>query len=139
MVKKMVIAEFRLAFSEFANTDLFPDADIKMAYQESLIYFQQEHDQLNDDHRRFMIMLMTAHLLKIRQSNQSGDDLAITTSASVGSVSVSALPSPNANRSQWSWWLSLTSYGQRLSVLLHQLNAGGFYYGGRRTRSALRL
>lgn len=135
----MVISEFRLVFPEFANADQFPDTSVKSAYQESCIYFQQEHDQLNEDHRRFMLMLMTAHLLKIRHSEQSGNEMASIASVSVGDVSLSINSPPGTDRSQWSWWLSLTSYGQRLSVLLYQLNAGGFYYGGRRTRSALRL
>ena len=134
----MIIKEFRLAFPEFSDMDQYPDERIKTAYQESLLYFHQEHEQINEDHCRFMTMLMTAHLLKIGNDEQAGQVQAITTSESVGDVSTSMKPPPGADKSQWSWWLSLTSYGQRLSVLFYQLSIGGFYFGGRRIRSAMR-
>lgn len=88
---------------------------------------------LTGECRRVAINLMTAHLLALNiQSNIDGENVipqqAFIESATISKITVSL--QKFETKSQFSWWLNQTPYGQQLSSLLNASLVGGFYYGG---------
>ena len=129
---------FREQFPAFADETRFPDAQLQMYWDMAGCYVGNERGGCLDDTCRVLLLnLMTAHLCQINQLIISGKTPGITTSSSVGSVSVSITPPPFGS-SQWSWWMNLTAYGQQAQSLLSVNVAGGLYIGGRCERAAFR-
>lgn len=120
------IAYFRQAYTEFANTVLFPDATLDMYWQWATTYISKRNvGVLNDAARQRSLNLMTAHLGKIQILNATGNVPGIVTHAEVDKVKIQLEPPPLPN--QWQWWLNTTIYGQQLLALLQVKAAGGFY------------
>lgn len=129
---------FRQQFPAFASETDFPDAQLQMYFDMGGCYAGNERGGcLTDECRILLLNLMTAHLCLLNQLIITGKTPGITTSSSVGSVSVSITPPPFGT-SQWSWWLNLTAYGQQFQALLSGQVAGGLYLGGRCERGAFR-
>lgn len=78
-----------------------------------------------------MLMMMVAHLLKLRGAEVVGQGARLISSATIANVSVS-LTAP-ANGSDRSAWLMLSSYGTQYAVLEAKCLASakaGMFFGG---------
>lgn len=130
---------FRQQFPQFASETTYPDALLQMYWDMAVCYISdQDYGFLSGSCRQLAINLMVAHLTVLSQLDAEGDIVggSLEQSATVDKVSVSLTPPPN--KSQYSWWLSQTPYGQQLQALLSSKIAGGFYAGGLPERSAFR-
>lgn len=131
------IAAFRAAFPAFADEVTYPDEMLESYWDAAVCYISDlNYGRLTDGRRERAIWLMLAHLITLSAQVQAGQVPGLMQSATVDRVSVSTVPPPV--KSQWSWWLSLTGYGQQLLALLGGAAAGGFFVGGLPERSALR-
>ena len=132
------IPRFRQRFPMFADETLFPDALLQGYFDTATCYVDNTRGGcLSDTCRELALWAMTAHLCRLFQLIGQGKTPGVTTSATVGSVSVSTTPPPFGT-SEWSYWLSTTPYGQMLISLLAGQVAGGLYLNGRPERSAFR-
>lgn len=80
--------------------------------------------------------LMVAHLLKLQEMLDMGQNVVAVTSATIDKVSVSVEPPKAAT--QYQLWLSTTPYGQEIRVILQVSSVGGTYIGGLPERRAFR-
>ena len=132
------LALFRERFTAFSDVSRFPDSLIQNYFSQGLCYIDNARGGcLSDACRDQALMLITAHICRLNELITTGKTPGITTSATVGSVSVSTTPPPFGT-SQWAWWLNTTPYGQQLQALLSGQVAGGLYVGGRCERAAFR-
>jgi hypothetical protein len=123
--------QFRDRFPEFSSSEKFPDAQIEIFLSDA----QCELRLPSACEKPYY--LLAAHLLKTRQNALKDEaEFGMTTSASVGSVSVSQ-EVPKL-RSAWQAWLAGTPYGQELWAWLSLKSVGGWIVGGLPERSAFR-
>lgn len=130
-------ATFRTMFPEFANDTAYPDATVTMNWNIATSYISAEdYGWLSGDARSNALYFLSAHITKLGALIVKGQNPALVSQTSIDKVSVTTTPPPL--KSQFDWWLSLTSYGAQLLALL-QINAiGGFIVGGTPERSAFR-
>ena len=136
------VTEFRQMFSEFSDAVRFSDTVLQSYFTQATCYMVNQvsnspADCLTRECRTLALHQLTAHLCKSSQSADLGKTSEVTTSATVGSVSVGTTPPP-FGQSTWAYWLSTTAYGQALLVLLRSCTNGGAYLGGRCERAAFR-
>jgi hypothetical protein len=128
---------FRAAFPMFDNKGLYCDATLEAWWNTASLYIStNNYGSMRDDSRRQGISLMMAHLMWCADLVKGGEVPGRVTSSSIDKISVT-LESP-PSKDQWSWWLSLSPYGQQLLALLSQKAVGGMYIGGRPEGSAFR-
>lgn len=131
------IAAFRTRFDAFASETDFPDILIQDQWAMSTCYVSdQSYGRLSGACRELAIQYMTAHLLHLRDLNNSGAPVGQITGASEDGVSVTL--TPPTSRNQWQYWLNISPYGQSLLALLSQKGVGGLYIGGSRERQGFR-
>jgi len=74
-------------------------------------------------------MAVTAHLLSLSSSAESGDvPSGSVLSATIDKVSVTYRQ--RVSRNAWSDWLGLTPFGEQALALMNACSSGGDYYGG---------
>lgn len=131
------VADFRAAFSAFANSTTFPDATIE-AYFDVVPYYisNEDYGVLNGDKRARALYLLTAHMITLSLQVQAGETPQIMQSSAIDKISISVMPPPVKN--QWQFWLATTPYGMELWALLTAHTAGGFSVGGLPETSAFR-
>ena len=128
---------FRAQFPAFADPSKFPDALLDSYWQVASCYISaNNYGYLNGACREYALNLMTAHIAQFGVLIASGTVPAVTTSASVGEVSVGIQPPPIKN--QFTYWLSTTPYGLQLLALLNVKGVGGISVGGLPEKSAFR-
>lgn len=124
--------EMRAKLPAFADSTKYTDDTL----QNVLVLAQNYVSPLNigglrGETRAYAIYLMAGHVQAINDKIAAGGGkgfAGILTSASIGSVSVSAAPPPI--KSQFDYWLNQTPYGQQLLFLLSSFAAVGLYVGG---------
>ncbi len=136
------VTAFRALFSEFSDAARFTDAVLQSYFTQATCYLTNQvsngpADCLTRECRTLALNQLTAHICKSNQTATAGKTSGVTTSASVGSVSVGTTPTP-FGQSTWAYWLSTTGYGQALLALLRSCTNGGAYLGGRCERAAFR-
>lgn len=131
------IVQFREMYTQFSDTNLFPDTALNN-YWDVATCFVSDNDcgYLNGKCRQTAINLMTAHLLALSLIQNRGKVTGLMQSATISMVTVSLTPPPIPN--QWQWWLNQTSYGQQLLALLQGAAAGGMFIGGSPERFGFR-
>ena len=123
-------AIFRQEFDEFADATRYPDATLERYWQQATCFISPvENACLNGNCLRLALNLMTAHICQLADIRSTGKQAGVTTSASIGSVSVSQAPPPFGT-SQWSWWLNGSACGAQFNALLEGIAAAGIYIGG---------
>lgn len=126
------IPRFRVEFPAFSNIVKYHDTLLQSDWDAATCYISNEdYGILHGDCRYHALSLMTAHLQALKDiiaTNGSQGVPGLVQSASIDKVKVSLTPPPLKN--QWSWWLSLTGYGQQLLALLQALSVGGLYIRG---------
>ncbi|MDR0676253.1 MAG: DUF4054 domain-containing protein [Elusimicrobiota bacterium] len=140
MVINITTTEFRQDFLEFSDITKYPESVVNNYIKEGYLYISNKNKGiLNSDARKLCIELMIAHLLVLRDrfSGKNGDNssnfvggILSGESSSIDKISVSKSYSSGANSSNFQSWLSQTSYGQRLLVLLSTRTSIGIYKGG---------
>jgi hypothetical protein len=129
------IASFRASFPAFERDDLYPDAMLNGKMFIAKCYIEDNQLTFTDECRQYAYQLMVAHLLSIAALVAEGQPGRLVTSAAEGPVNVSfAEPT---NRSNFSFWLATTPYGNEISALL-SINSIGDYYGGTNALQAYR-
>jgi hypothetical protein len=122
-------ATFRLHFPEFANTTVYPDAQVQFYIDTStLMCDPRVWHQL----QQMGVELMTAHMLAMSQyASQGGSGAGVPgmrtgmmTSKSVSKVSVS-YDQGNTAMEGWGPW-NYTTYGQRYAWLAQLAGTGGY-------------
>lgn len=134
------IAQFRLAYPQFANPLMYPGAAIVNAHDLSECYVDVSSRWFNCAKCQGLIQnLMTAHLLVINGTAQMPgvSYSGLLTSASVGSVSV-GFQAGSVEKPAYLVWLGKTPYGEQLIALFSKLAAGGAYIGGSPERRGFR-
>lgn len=81
-------------------------------------------------------MLMVAHMLKLRDNENSGQVSGVLTGATIDKVSVSLAAPPTGSSAEH--WFNLTPYGTQFLALNKRCGGVGFYVGGMPERSAFR-
>lgn len=131
------IATFRELFTEFSNTETYPDETITMNWETATMFISDEdYGWMSTAQRERSLYLATAHVLKISTALSTGGDLRIINSSSRDKISVTA-EAPKL-KTQFQYWLGLTGYGMQLLTILKAASVGGLYVGGRPERSAFR-
>lgn len=131
------ISEFREQYPTFSDKTKYPDATIQRAFDMSSIYIDNNTNCMLDEKQlKTILYLMTAHLLQIETNALSGNTVGVVTSASIDKISVT-IADPNS-KSEFSYFLNQTIYGQRLLALFKVLTMGGFYIGGKPETLAIR-
>jgi hypothetical protein len=130
---------FRVSFPAFANVTTYPTATLQMNWDGAgCIVENTTYDcyMLEGICRYRALNLLTAHLTALSDLIAAGQVPGLVQNATVDKVTVGLTPPPL--QTQFQWWLSLTSYGQQLLVLLQVSSVGGEYYGGLPETSAFR-
>lgn len=123
------VAAFRAMFPAFADIVKYPDATLQMWWTMAIQYITDyDNCLIEGDTLQLALNLMTAHLAQSFTMIGTGQNTAVVTGATEGSVSVSMEPPPVKN--MWQYWLASTTYGQQLLALLQVMVAGGFTIGG---------
>jgi hypothetical protein len=140
-------ANFRTLFAAFSNDTIYPTVALQMYWTVGSDYISTNDspcNNLNGASLQLALDLMCAHLTtlftkdnnNVQEGEDPGQPNLITTSASIGAVSVSDLPPPI--KDAWDYWLNSTMYGQQLLALLQVKAVGGFYVGGLPERESFR-
>ena len=103
------VAEFRLMFPAFADTEKWPDVMIRVQFDAACDYVSPYPGRrFGKRSRKRLLYLMTAHLLHLNsaqaESGQPGQG-GMVSSATVDKISVT-LATPQV-KSQWQWWMGL--------------------------------
>lgn len=131
------IAQFRVRFPAYTNVTTYPDATIQATWDVAILYINNvTNDCLNEDKLTYALELLTAHLLFLQTSINSGGSVGVISNATIDKVSV-AISVPQSNGSL-NYWLNQSPYGQQLLALLRTCAVGGFYIGGRNETGAFR-
>jgi len=132
------IAAFRAQFQAFADVSVYPDATLEVFWTAGTTFLgSADGCLLAGDPLQQALNYMTAHVLALSDTANSGGAPGPVTSSTIDKVSVDFAPPPFRN-SGWRYWLAQTPYGQALWALLTLKSAGGFYYGGNPERSSFR-
>ena len=132
------VALFRVQFPEFADAAAYPDAVLEACFMTAECFVLNESNPcLSDACLLLVLHALTAHICKLNDLNTNGGAVGIVTSASVGSVSVTAAEYPFGSDA-WKYWMGLTVYGQQAMAILSGAAAGGLYFGGSPERSGFR-
>lgn len=119
------LSKFRILYTEFAaSTDDIVSAMVELA--ECYV-----PNVCTGDCGDQMLMMMVAHLLRLRNAEVAGRGARLISSATIGNVSVS-MAAP-ANGSDRSAWLMLTGYGTQYATLEAKCLAtakAGMFFGG---------
>jgi hypothetical protein len=130
------IEKFRLRFPYFTEVKFSNDV-LTMYWDMATCYISaDDYGCLSGNCRELAIQFMTAHLTIIGDNAKTGDTTGFVDSATIDKITVSLTPPPVG--SQYTWWLSLTTYGQQLLGLLKSKAAGGCYIGGSFERASFR-
>lgn len=122
------LPKFRILYPAFSGLS----DDVVLAFSEQALCFINQNGCSCTES---LWMLMTAHLLQLRENAQSNNaQPGIVSSASIDKVSVSFQAPPTVG--SWGYWLNMTPYGQQFLALSKRCNAGGFYVGGNPERDA---
>lgn len=131
------IVLFRSRFPAFAGDVAYPDSMLQGWWDMATCFISTcNYGIFRGKCREQALMLMVAHMAAINDLIAQGVTPGMVTSASIDKVSVSVSPPPVD--SEFSWWLSLTPYGQQLNALLSVASVGGWSVGGLPERSAFR-
>ena len=127
-MKKFPLDKFRALFP---IGDRFDDDVINAVAEMALCYLNKCggcFDQL--------WQLLVAHMLKLREVEESGDMSGIITSATIDKVSVSLAAPPVGSSAEH--WYGLTPFGVQFLALNKRCGGGGFYVGSMPERSGFR-
>ena len=131
------IPAFRAAIDAFADEATYPDSLITTLWAQATCYVSDStYGRLSVACRTLAIQYATAHLLYLRDLNNSGAPVGQITGASEDGVSVTL--TPPTSRNQWQYWWNISPYGQALIALLGKAYVGGIYVGGSRERQGFR-
>lgn len=123
------LTAFRAMFPAFADVTKYPDITIQMWWDMGVNYIDDYDNALiSGKILQMALNLITAHLAQSFTMIGNGQNSAVVSGATEGSVSVSMTPPPV--KTQWAWWLNTTPYGAQLLALLQTLTVGGFTIGG---------
>lgn len=132
-------AAFRAACPVFANTTTYPQS-LTEGWWSTATNFVSVCDNacfnLNGAARALGINYMAGAIGQITAIIAAGQVPALVTEARIDKIEVTSSPPPNPT--QFTWWLSLTPYGQMLAALLAIKGAGGMYIGGNPERAGFR-
>lgn len=127
------IAAFRVAFPQFSNVTIYPDALIQAQADIAECFLAANGCSCET----VQMQLMVAHLLTLNDRIIAGTGTTgQIASATIDKVSVSITPPPG--KSGFLYWLNTTPYGVQLAALLSVCAVGGLYVGGRPERAAFR-
>lgn len=123
-------AAFRLAFLQFEDVTLYPDATLSAWWSMAGVAVSTaDNCVLSGDTLQTILNLMTAHMgTMIARMAAGGGGVGFQSGATIDKVTVSYSPPPYKNG--WQAWLSSTPYGLQIWALLEILSSGGFYIGG---------
>lgn len=130
---------FRASLPAFANAAQWPDEALASWWATGALYISPDNAnfaQWGEAQAQRACDLMCAHLCTLWQKTQAGAPLAVITSGSEGSVSVSLQPPPI--KSMFDHWLAQSPYGIELAMLLELVAAAGLVVGGSPQLAAFR-
>ena len=122
------IAEFRVQYPIF---DTISDAVVLRAFASAEMFISNNtSDYLTEVKLKFVLYLMTAHMLQIGVESDANEGISggLVSSANIDKVSVSF--EARLSKSAFQYFLNKTIYGEQILVLFSQWSAGGFYIGG---------
>lgn len=119
---------FRAQAPQFANTAIYPDAQIQAQWNLATSYISDSRvvgawERISAGQQVSALNLMTAHLMSLNLAIASGQPAGVVQGASIDKISVQMVPPPDLNG--WRWWLCQTPYGQQLVALLEVAAVGG--------------
>tara|TARA_R110000868_G_scaffold124084_6_gene328262 strand:+ start:586 stop:1002 length:417 start_codon:yes stop_codon:yes gene_type:complete len=122
------IAEFRVQYPIF---DTISDAVVLRAFASAEMFISNNtSDYLTEVKLKFVLYLMTAHILQIgvESASNGGGSAGIVSSTSIDKISVSF--EARLSKSAFQYFLNKTIYGEEILALFSLWSAGGFYIGG---------
>lgn len=135
-------ADFRSAFPKFADVSTYPADMLQNQFTIGTDYISATNwGSLRDASRQQALYLMTAHLQYMSDAvmsseNPDGSAPGIVTMGQIDKIKVMIAAPPG--KSNFSYWLNQSPYGQQLLALLSLVSVGGFYFGGRPELAAFR-
>ena len=130
---------FRNQFPAFENTTDFPPEQLDGWWVMGTAYINIQNGypwNFNTAQLQLAADLMCAHLGQSFTLINSGIPTVLVQGTAEGTINVSLTPPPV--KSAFGWWLSTTSYGQQLRVLLKAVAGVGLFVGGWVERSGFR-
>ena len=122
------INEFRLKYPIF---DTISDDVVLRAFESAEMFISNNTScYLNESRLKYVLYIMTAHILQIGIDNASngGGNAGIVSSTSIDKISVSF--EARLNKTSFQYFLNKTIYGEEILALFTLWSAGGYYIGG---------
>lgn len=122
------IAEFRVKYPIF---DSISDAVVLRAFESAEMFISNNTScYLSESRLKYVLYLMTAHMLQIGIDTASNDggNAGIVSSTSIDKISVSF--EARLNKTSFQYFLNKTIYGEEILALFSLWSAGGYYIGG---------
>ena len=136
-------------FAIFSDPTDYPESLLQGYWNDAVNYMSDvgNFGSIQGTKREYAIQLMMSHLIFLNNllmtgngtgaaGGSSGGGAFQLQSATIDKVRVSVVPPPN--KSQFSWWLNSTPFGQLLLALLSVNTVGGQYIGGSFVRAGFR-
>lgn len=130
---------FRAQFPAFADTTKFPTATLSATWTTGTAYISPDANPgwtTNSARLQRALDLLCAHLTQLGVQIAGGTPMGVMSAASEGSVAITLQPPPA--KSAFGYWLSTTTYGIELRMLLNIVGGVGFYVGGSCEREGFR-
>lgn len=130
---------FRAQFPAFASAATFPETILSATWTTGTAYISPNANPgwtCNPSQLQRALDLLCAHLTQMAQNIANGVPMGVMSAASEGSVSITL--QPPAAKSAFQYWLSTTTYGIELRMLLDIVGGVGFYVGGSCEREGFR-
>jgi len=130
----LTVERFRADFPEFADETVYLEPALQNSINAASSYISRQNSSYFADENRLRgLELMAAHIYTLSAAMRRGNTQGgITTSSSIGSVSVTLLPP--AIKRQFDYWMNQTAYGQQYLALLQSKSPAGLFMGGSNQR-----
>lgn len=123
------IADFRTEYPKFSDEIKYPDVIINSNFDTATIFIANHTNCILDIKKLTKVLyLLTAHLLQLETDDNAGNPAGVITSASIDKISVT-IAEPK-NKTEFSYFLNRTTYGQQLAALFRILSMGGIIVNG---------
>jgi hypothetical protein len=122
------INDFRIKYPIF---DSISDSVVLRAFDSAEMFISNNNScYLNENRLKYVLYLMTAHILQIGidTASNNGGTAGIVSSASIDKISVSF--EARISKSAFQYFLNKTIYGEEILALFSLWSAGGYYVGG---------
>ena len=128
---------FRAMFPAFADSSTFSSALLQVYWNQGCAIIENNgYGYVSNRGGPLAMNLITAHLAALSVLIANGENPGVATGAGIDKINLTLMPPPL--KTQFSYWLGTTPYGQQLMANLQAAGAGGGYVPGGMGRMGFR-